>query len=87
MFCSDKCLSEANKKFHKFECDFPNGFEAFLTIAVRASLRTFYEALNIFNGSFDNLHDFMLANNNPDTTIFDVDINDVMYKHHLRQQH
>lgn len=82
MFCSEKCLIEANEKFHKFECDFPNGFETFLTIAVRASLRTFFEALNIFNGSLDNLN-LMLANKNPDFTIFDVDMEDVMYKQQL----
>lgn len=76
-------MNEANEKFHKFECDFPNGFETFLTIAVRVSLRTFFEALNIFDGSIDNLKQFLIINNNPDATIFDVDIDDAMFKQQL----
>lgn len=73
-------MGEANKKFHKFECDYPNGFETFLTIAVRASLRTFYEALNIFDDSLESLRDFVIRSENSEATIFDADINNVTYK-------
>lgn len=83
MFCSPQCMNEANEKFHQFECDFnADGFGSFFTIAVRASLCTFSEALHLFDGSIDKLKNF-ISNNAIDGTVFDVDVRDVMYKRHL----
>lgn len=85
MFCSIECRTVANEKFHQFDCGL-NGdaFEKFFSIAVKASLRSFFEALFIFDGSVEELKQFLLSNNDTkDVTVFDVDVRDVEYQKHI----
>lgn len=85
MFCSKKCIKEANKKFHSIECDFnAGGFGTFYNVAMRASLRAFLVALSIFDGSNNDLKQFMSSNKAaPDVTVFDVDTRDGMFMKQL----
>ncbi|CRK91552.1 CLUMA_CG005209, isoform A [Clunio marinus] len=73
MFCSQHCKDEANKKFHKYECDMNlEGIGKFFTVAVRASMRTFIEALFIFDG-IERLKNFLKEHKDIAFTAFDVD--------------
>lgn len=85
MFCSKKCMNEASKKFHNIECDFNiGGFGTFYNVAIRASLRAFLVALSIFDGSINELKQFMNSNETaPDVTVFDVDMGDGMFMKQL----
>lgn len=60
MFCSTSCMDEANKKFHKLECDFSgNAFDVFFSISIKSALRTFIEAVYIFEGSVEKLKNYL----------------------------
>lgn len=53
-------MDEANKKFHKLECDFAGqAFDIFFTISVKSALRTFLEAVHICGGSVEELNHFL----------------------------
>lgn len=84
MFCSAKCLNEANEKFHLLECDFScDCFWEFFTISVQAAFRTFLAAINICGGSFDHLNDFILKEKNTKCTVFDYDVKDTMFRKNI----
>ena len=57
MFCSEKCLQIAQKAFHKYECPI---IKLLLKSGImQMALRTFFQALSIFDGSVENLESFI----------------------------
>lgn len=62
-------MDEANKKFHNLECDFAgNSFDIFFSISIKSALRTFIEALIIFEGSVEKLKNYLEQSGNEETS-------------------
>lgn len=81
MFCSEKCLQSANKKFHRFECGISqSNFDLYFTKQTTIALRTFYEALNICGNSIEELKILFNESNCAEFTAFDLNIKDCNFK-------
>lgn len=71
MFCDEMCHQNAMKNFHKYECPI---IERLLTSGImQLPLRTFFQALSIFDGSIDELMLFLSENKNPSACVYDFD--------------
>lgn len=71
MFCSTECSELAHKNFHAYECPI---VDLLLKAGVmQMSLRIFFQALSIFDGSIDDLEQFLLTNEkrNPSASVYD----------------
>ncbi|CAO1430277.1 unnamed protein product [Diamesa serratosioi] len=73
MYCSEKCLEEGFKKFHQYECPIVDSINKLFTKVMTAAERTFFEALDICNGSIDELEEAIERNKGSSTTVFDYD--------------
>lgn len=71
MFCSIKCREKALKKFHKYECSVMK--QLLQSGSVNISLRIFFIALSAFDGSIENLENFMIENDKIISTVFNFD--------------
>ena len=74
MFCSTECAKIAHEKYHKFECDVTDCIEILFTKIMQVSLRTCFEALNIFDGNADELDIFLKEIDGVSRTAFDIDL-------------
>ncbi|CAO1442530.1 unnamed protein product [Diamesa hyperborea] len=71
MFCSEECAIAGNKKFHQYECSIVDSINTLFTRVMRIVSRTFFEALDICNGSIDELEELIKSNEGSSTTVFD----------------
>ena len=67
MFCSEACMELAKKTFHRSESKILS--ESFSPL----SMRIYMNALALFDGSIEDLRDFLCTNQSPPRTIFDCD--------------
>lgn len=71
MFCSENCMRMAYKTFHKYECPI---IDLVLKSGImQMAVRTFFQALSMFNGSIDELEKFLIENKNPSASVYDFD--------------
>lgn len=71
MFCSENCLLKAHKTFHFYECPI---IDLLLKSGImQMALRTFFQALSIFDGSVNALETFLEDNKNRSATVYDFD--------------
>jgi SET and MYND domain-containing protein 4 len=76
MFCRQSCVESSRKSFHQYECGaIDEMLHSLLSSTMQMALRTFFDALSLFDGSVANLENFM-KENQKSLTIFDVDYND-----------
>jgi SET and MYND domain-containing protein 4 len=68
MFCSQKCLEEANKGFHQYECSILQPLNE--TGNWRMAIRCFFDALSICNGSIEELEFLMKQSDESSPTVF-----------------
>lgn len=74
MFCSGKCLSDAKKAFHIYECPIN---DTLLTSGVmQMSMRIFFQSLAMFNGSIEDLEKFFYKHEVRSASVFDFDTMD-----------
>jgi SET and MYND domain-containing protein 4 len=73
MFCSDDCRNEAMTRYHTFECPIIN--QLLSSSVTHLTLRQFFVALSLFNGSIEKLKQFIEENEGKNFTIFDFDFN------------
>ena len=73
MFCSIACQTDAFNRYHQFECAI---MEQLLTSSVtHLTLRQFFVALSLFDGSIEKLKEFVEQNEQKNFTVFDFDHN------------
>jgi hypothetical protein len=72
MYCSEECKKIGWEKNHRFECDVVDSLYKFFSEWLM-SVRTFLQALDIFNGDPNALKDFLSSIKNPNATVFDFD--------------
>lgn len=70
MFCSEKCLKEAWNSFHNYECLIID--RCLKSGVLQIALRIYFQALNIFHGSTENLKIF-IENQEKSYSMFDFD--------------
>ncbi|KAG5672330.1 hypothetical protein PVAND_002464 [Polypedilum vanderplanki] len=71
MYCSQKCLEYADRNFHNYEC---NINETLLKAGImQMVMRVFFQSLNIFNGSIDELEKFLNDCTKTSTCVYDFD--------------
>lgn len=71
MFCSVECSELATEAFHAYECPI---IDLLLKSGImQMALRIFFQALSIFDGSVDDLEQFLSTNEmrNPSASVFD----------------
>lgn len=73
MFCSTDCHDEAMKRFHNYECPIIN--QLLKSSVIHMTLRQFFVALSIFEGSIEKLEEFIKENSHRNITVFDFDFN------------
>lgn len=56
---TSECAEKAYQKFHKFECNVIDAIQIIFTKIIQISLRTFFEALDVFDGNADELNNFL----------------------------
>lgn len=71
MFCSTDCQSKAMQRFHQYECAIMD--QLLKSSVVHMTLRQFFLALSIFEGSIEKLKDFIEENEHRNITVFDFD--------------
>lgn len=71
MFCSEECVIAGKKKFHQYECPIVDSINTLFTKVMRIVARTFFEALDICNGSIDEMEELIKSNEGSSTTVFD----------------
>lgn len=71
MFCSQKCLQAANKRFHQYECSILQPLNE--TGNWRMTLRCFFDALSICKGSIEQLEKLMNESDEMSPTVFNFD--------------
>ncbi|CRK89945.1 CLUMA_CG003674, isoform A [Clunio marinus] len=74
MFCSEECLIKAQNDFHFFECPI---IDLLLKSGImQMAMRTFFQALSMFDGSIDALENFLKKNENLSASVYDFNFND-----------
>lgn len=82
MFCSSECRLKALEKFHKFEC--PVMKLLLQSGSVNIALRIFFIALSAFDGSIENLENFMIETETTSSTIYDFEHSEKNVKSYLK---
>ncbi|XP_070490712.1 SET and MYND domain-containing protein 4-like isoform X1 [Chironomus tepperi] len=85
MFCSEKCRDYAMTSYHNYECGI---IDILLKTGImQMAIRVFFQALNIFNGSVEDLQNFLSNFINSSTSVYDFDFSksneDAAAKYHL----
>lgn len=71
MYCSQECKEFADKNFHNYECKI---IGVLLKAGVmQMTLRVFFQALNIFDGSIDKLEAFLSEYEHSNASVYDFD--------------
>lgn len=73
MFCSEECMKVAQQSFHKYECEVAYVLDKYFLDINVICLRTFLEALSIFNDDPVALMGFLRSIENSKATVFDFD--------------
>lgn len=71
MFCSQTCREEAWNKFHNFEC--PIAERILKSGVMQIAMRIFFQALNVFDGSVEDLQSYLRNCDNSSVSVFDFD--------------
>lgn len=74
MFCSEKCMEQANATFHRYECEMLNQLSAYG--GWRMALRSFFDALSICDGSIDELEKIARECDELKSTVYNYDLSD-----------
>lgn len=69
MFCSSECRDESFKRHHRYEC--PIMDQLLKSPNVHMAIRLFFVALSTFDGSIEDLKQFLEMNVNRSVSIFD----------------
>ncbi|KAL7017896.1 hypothetical protein ACKWTF_010560 [Chironomus riparius] len=85
MFCSEECKDYAMKSYHNYECAI---IEILLKTGImQMAMRVFFQALNMFDGSVEDLQDFLNKCNNSSFSVYSFDFSsskeEVVAKHYL----
>lgn len=70
MFCNDECMQAAQSSFHLYECSIINSLMK--SGIMQMALRTFFQALSMFEGSIADLRKFLLENDK-NFSVYDFD--------------
>lgn len=70
MFCSSICQQKA-ENFHRYECSVMSSI--LKSGSVNIALRIFFISLSAFNGSIKDLENFVLENDQSNSTVYDFD--------------
>jgi hypothetical protein len=71
MFCSEECMDYAMKSYHNYECGI---IEILLKTGImQMAMRVFFQALNMFDGSVEDLQNFLTNFENSSTSVYDFD--------------
>jgi hypothetical protein len=73
MFCSEECKRVAWEKFHQYECQVADVMTSLFMDKNTIGLRTFFEALSIFNHDPAALKEYLESIENPNATLLDFD--------------
>lgn len=72
MYCSEECLTNAQKTFHKYECPI---VDLLLKSGVmQMAMLIFFQALSIFDGSISALEEFFNENDTSSASVYDFDL-------------
>jgi SET and MYND domain-containing protein 4 len=71
MFCSEDCRTRAFRRYHEYEC--PVMESLLKSGSVHMSIRIFFIALSIFDGSLADLKTFSEEIKSSKSTVFDID--------------
>lgn len=75
MFCSQKCMDEANETFHRYECEILTKLQAYG--GWRMALRSFFDALSICDGSIGELEKIARECDKLKWTVYNFDLSNV----------
>lgn len=71
MYCSSSCMEYAEENFHNFECEI---IELLHKCGVmQMTMRVFFQALNIFEGSIEKMENFLSKFDKLSTSVYDFD--------------
>lgn len=84
MFCSPKCLNEANETFHQYECCVLQSLNE--TGNYRMSLRCLFDALSICDGSVEELERIMKKSDETSPTVFNFDFSNAKNPENAKNQ-
>ena len=71
MFCSEKCRDYAMMSYHNYECGI---IEILLKTGImQMAMRVFFQALNMFNGSVENLQKFLNRCDDSSFSVYNFD--------------
>jgi hypothetical protein len=73
MFCSEECRKINWEKYHQFVCPIVDVMDTLFTKIMLIALRTFFEALSIFNGDAVAMKEFLNSIESSEATVFDFD--------------
>jgi SET and MYND domain-containing protein 4 len=71
MFCSEECQMKAFESFHNYEC-LISGFLLKSGI-MQMAIRVFFQALNMFNGSIEEIENFLVDKTTSSASYYDYD--------------
>ncbi|CRK89367.1 CLUMA_CG003123, isoform A [Clunio marinus] len=74
MFCSTRCQQEANKSFHKYECNYLEFLNN--TGNWRMPLRNFFHSLSICDDSIEELEKLMIESDSESPTVYNYAMDD-----------
>lgn len=72
MFCSEKCLKQANDEHHRFECPLSDYLQTLFNKIHRSALRVTLKSLQAFE-SIDQMVEFCRENDSDNLTVFSFD--------------
>jgi SET and MYND domain-containing protein 4 len=72
MFCSQKCMDEANQMFHEYECKILDILKE--TDTFRMAIRNFFVSLSVCKGDIEKLKSLMNECDDTSPTIFNFDL-------------
>lgn len=75
MFCSENCAKLAYRMYHKYECPIIDRLHK--SGIMQMALRVFFQALSIFDGSIEELENFLKEiEKDPSASVYDFDFSD-----------
>lgn len=72
MFCSQKCMDQANREFHDYECNILEMLSE--TDNFRMAIRNFFVSLSICKDNIDDLKSLMKESDDKNSTVFNFDL-------------
>lgn len=78
MYCSLDCMKIAEENFHNFECDLIEVLHK--SGIMQMAMRIFFQALNMFDGSMEEMQKFLEKFKNSSTSVYDFDFSKINEK-------